>query len=370
MKINRRKLLDAVKNCAKAALKVTTMEVFQSTSIESDGKHLVFSAINPELTVKQYVSIDEPAGDEEFKSMVFDTATLLAAINKLTTEPLILMFGNNQLVIKAGRTKVKINALSDVIFDSDSSDAVVSQVSYDMYRDIMDVYHATSSGKNDPRMNSFYLEFSANDGYSITALDGFRISRRTNNFDASKIAGSFIVPSKAFIDAAEMVSNKGNDNVTIKVTGSDKKIELSDCDGNLVTTVAIVAGQYFNINKIVSGGSTSDGVKVSKRELLDALSACTIFSDIVRMEFTVDSITVASVDATKGETTADVEIRTGSLTPFTTGFNATYLKDALNAIPSEDVTLIVESKIAPVYITSDNLDQVLECIIPVRLDDC
>lgn len=355
MIIKKEGLLNAVRNCCKATNKTGVNDSFKSIFISGNEKEVMLYAFSPEMSVKE--AIDVPA-DSNFK-LAIDATLLFNAVSKLTSEEVKMEVSTEGILLKAGRMKINIPAMA-IPFIEPQSFNIVKEIEADLYEDLTEVVHALANASTDNKMRSVSIELS-DEGYSVTALDGYRISRRTCNMGAT--TSSFVALGKSFLEACSIVSNKGKDTVKISIAEAKDVIILS----NSTTEIAVktLNGGYFNISNIISACG-SEYLRVDKEIFMQAIDACSVFSDAVKMYFSNDNIVVKSFDGV-GKTEVEVEIKESSVKETEVGANANYIKQALNSLSGEDLYMYISGSKHPFFMTDSDLSIVMEVIVPINI---
>ncbi len=189
------------------------------------------------------------------------------------------------------------------------------------------------------------------DDFTVTSLDGHRISIRriklNQNYDAAKA----IVPGKALNELSKILSGGVYDEVIVYFSMNHIMFEFND---TLVVT-RLIDGDYFHVAQMLSEDYETK-ITVNRKNFLDCLDRSTIFVKdndkqplVLKIE---ENVLGLKIKTDLGTMDAEIAIRkTGN--DLMIGFNPKYLVDALRAIEDEEVTIYMSIPRSPCFIRDD-----------------
>ena len=189
------------------------------------------------------------------------------------------------------------------------------------------------------------------DDFTVTSLDGHRISIRriklNQNYDTAKA----IVPGKALNELSKILSGGVYDEVIVYFSMNHIMFEFND---TLVVT-RLIDGDYFHVAQMLSEDYETK-IIVNRKNFLDCLDRSTIFVKdndkqplVLKIE---ENVLGLKIKTDLGTMDAEIAIRkTGN--DLMIGFNPKYLVDALRAIEDEEVTIYMSIPRSPCFIRDD-----------------
>lgn len=191
---------------------------------------------------------------------------------------------------------------------------------------------------------------------TLAAADGFRLAVRIVELPQSGPDLSMIVPAKTLTEVARILPDSDEENVQINITPNGNQIYFAF--GKTEITSRLIEGQFPDYQRIIPADAKTH-VKLSTTDFLRATRAATVFardnSNIVRLECNppADSADLALGSVLVKSTSAEMGDNEGNLDATVQGadtqiaFNGRYLRDALEAIDTDQVVLQITGPSSP-----------------------
>jgi DNA polymerase III subunit beta len=233
---------------------------------------------------------------------------------------------------------------------------------------------AVTVGRDDtlPVMTAMRLEFTTK-SLTMLATDRYRLSLRELPFTSDVITDeiAILVPARNLSDVAKMIENSA-DSLVIGVgdQGSDGVFGLA-CGGRNMTQRLIGAENQYPKVRSIFRDSHDSAAEVSTSLLMDAVRRVALVAEArapVRLTFTSDALEVRAGAGANGAARETIPV-TMTGPDVSIAFNPGYLIDALNAVGSESVRILLEqpSKPAEFVPTGDGADMTYRHVVmPVR----
>jgi DNA polymerase III subunit beta len=189
----------------------------------------------------------------------------------------------------------------------------------------------------------------------LAAADGFRLAVRTVELPEGPEL-QLIVPARTLSEVARLLPSDESQEVTVSVTENQNQVRFAF--GKIEVTSRLIEGQFPDYQRIIPS-ETKTNVTISTTDFLRATRAAAVFardnSNIVRLECTppkqdaelaLGSVLVKSTSAEMGDNEGhlDASIQGEEMQ---IAFNGRYLRDALEAIESQQVTLQITGPSSP-----------------------
>lgn len=192
---------------------------------------------------------------------------------------------------------------------------------------------------------------------TLAAADGFRLAIRTLPLDdAGAPAVRLIVPAKALTELGRALPDTDDATVAVATTANRTQVLFTAGDVELVSR--LIEGQFPDYARIIPTEPKTTAT-LPTAELLRATKAATVFardnSMIVKLDFlpsavidgvSLGAVTVKATGAETGDTAAVLDARcTGEEQHV--AFNGRYLRDALEALGTDEVKLEIVGPALP-----------------------
>ena len=248
--------------------------------------------------------------------------------------------------------------------DSDYDDAV--KISQQKLAELIEqTVFAVSTNESRPVYMGSLFELDKN-RLTIISVDGYRLAlRRTETSGLEMRDVSFIVPGSVLQDVARLCA-KTDDEVRICLSGR----HVSFVMGNTVVVSRLLEGDFLNWRKTIPENFKYK-LGVDRGEMLSATDRVSLVVDEtvkspIRLIFGDGSIDFRCTTALG--TARDICTCTGDGGNTEIGFNGRYLRDALRAAPSDELTVCINTGSAPcVIVPADGSDEFTYMVLPVRL---
>ena len=200
---------------------------------------------------------------------------------------------------------------------------------------------------------------------TVVSVDGYRLALRRAEVNGKTQSASFIVPGSVLQDVARLCS-KGEDPVMIDLG----ERHVSFTIGDTVVVSRLLEGEFINYRKTIPENFKYK-LGVNRGEMLSATDRVSLVVDEtvkspIRLVFSDSSIDFRC--GTALGTARDVCPCEGNGGDTEIGFNGRYLRDALRAAPTDELTVCINTGSAPcVIVPADGSDEFVYMVLPVRL---
>lgn len=191
---------------------------------------------------------------------------------------------------------------------------------------------------------------------TLAAADGFRLAVRTVELSQAGADITMIVPARALVEVARLVSTEEGQEVRVASTASGNQVLFAF--GQTELTSRVIEGQFPDYQRIIPA-STKTTVILGTGDFLRATRAASVFardnSNIVRLECApaepgaasaLGRVMVKSTSAEMGDNEGHLDASVnGEETQI--AFNGKYLRDALEAVETPQVALQISGPSSP-----------------------
>ena len=272
---------------------------------------------------------------------------------------------DKQLTVKCGKIKSKFSTYDTELFPEtntnppDEAKLLVNAKSVDLEKTVKQVMFACSKSNPSKPVHEGLMFESDGQVLNIVACDGYRMAwQKISNSNEFKIVLDKEALQKAFAIAEEDISIYENDKKSIIIKAGDYEICSKLYEAEKFVQYEKV---YPKTHKI--------SFKVNRNEILNCFNRLSLCISEKRkypavLEFNSETLNISTADekVNINETLSLTEINGNE--EIKIGANIDYMKEALKAASSDEVTFRMNSAGEAIAITDDSLKQI---ILPVRL---
>ena len=278
-----------------------------------------------------------------------------------------IIFDQERATLKSGRSRFTLSTLSATEFPS--IDALISPFEFDISQNVFKKLIDQTQfcmAQQDVRyyLNGLMLELSQ-DQIIAVATDGHRLAFCKADISLSpNETRQVIVPRKAVNEISRLLEDTDKE---IKVSLSENHIRIEFPD--VTFTSKLIDGKFPDYQQVIPQNATNE-VKSLRSTLHQAFNRTSVLSNEkyrgMRLQLSQNQLqaTVHNPEQDEAEEVIDVNY---SGDEFEIGFNVAYLLDALSAIKSEEVVmLLTDSNHSCLLFGSDDVESKY-VVMPMRL---
>ena len=336
-----------------------------------DGQ-LTVTASDSENVMRGTLNLENCEGEGDF---AVNNHTILDAVKELPEQPL-------SLDVDMGEMKIYITyqngSYNFPILNADeypkaqtvSENATTITIDAGILSDNVNrSLFATAQDELRPVMNGIYFDLQA-DSLAIVASDGHKLVRNKNFMIKSDIPASFILPKKPATLLKNVLSKDGGD---VVIRFDDRSADISFAEGNL--SCRLIEGKYPNYNSVIPQDNPNQ-VTIDRKSLIGALRRVLPFasdsSQLIRFHVAAGLLELRAEDidfATSAKESVTCEYGGN---PMDIGFKGSSMREILNNLESEDVTIqLADPSRAGIIIpgAQPENEDILMLIMPMLLND-
>lgn len=274
--------------------------------------------------------------------------------------------------LRAGRSRFALNTLPAA--DYPPMDSVETQVDVSLARqDLRQLIERThfAMANQDVRyyLNGLLFEFQDRKLRAV-ATDGHRLAQAELELaeTVGEEARQCILPRKGVLELLRLLQGASEGDVGLKLGGSSLQAAI---DG-VTFTSRLVEGKFPDYNRVIPREDQCDRqVEADREQMRRTLQRVAVLTNekhrTMRLSFSAETLHVAANNTDQEEAEDEVDVQfTGEALDI--GFNSDYLIDALGAIPSERVTMLMSDASSSCLLTPKEDDGSCRYVVmPMRL---
>ncbi len=358
-------LLSAITRTSWAVSSKSTIPIMEGLLIDASDDKITLTGYD----LSTGIQVTVPANVQEEGKVVIN-ARMFADIIRLLPDELVTFMASDNMFAIITCANVRHDVICLSANDYPALPEVESKYSLslsqrDLKMMISQTIFAISGDESKPVHTGSMFDVEK-DKLTVVSVDGFRLSYRSAEIknDSVEEKFSFVVPG-ATLKEVEKLCGDSDDEIFICV--GKKHITFSSNGAVIISR--ILEGDFLNYkNAVPKGGSFK--VRVNRRDLITVIDRVSILineriKNPIRLNFEEKELHISCV--TPLGRSKDQCALLGEAEKLEIGFNNKYLLDALRACPHDDVSLELNTHVAPIIITPPESDEYLHLILPVRL---
>jgi len=200
----------------------------------------------------------------------------------------------------------------------------------------------------------------------MVATDGHRLSMVDRQVAGFSMAGGVIIPRKGLAELRKLLDQAGENEAQLVMDGQLAWLRR----GATELSMRLVEGEFPDYKGVIPSQSRYE-IRVGRDTLLSAMRRAAIFSNEkyhgVKLAFAEGTLTVSSTSPDLGEASETLDIAFNGA-EFSIGFNALYIQQVLNIIPSEsEAVLGLSDEVTAGIITTPSDSEFQYVVMPMRL---
>lgn len=202
----------------------------------------------------------------------------------------------------------------------------------------------------------------AADGLQLVATDGHRLCLSTSGSMGVGLPSSeCILPHGAAAELKKLCAGDGE----IAVTVGEHQISFQD--GDTVLMSRLIDAQFPDYRQVIPKDHTEPAVIEldAYRAALRRVALLSSDTRLVEHHLSAGTLRLKALDPNLGESAEPLEIENSRAV--STGFNAKYILDALNALDADQLDLMVSDSLSPGLLRAHGDDSALFVVMPMRL---
>jgi DNA polymerase III subunit beta len=225
---------------------------------------------------------------------------------------------------------------------------------------------AVSPDETRYNLSGVYVECPSPDTVRMAATDGHRLSMIDRPAPGFSMQTGAILPRKGLNELRRLLDSGVEGNVILSVEAQLAWL----LQGNTEISMRRVEGEFPDYRGVIPKDSKYR-ISIGRDALLSAIKRAAIFSSEryhgVRLALTPGSLTVSSTSPELGEASETVDVDFAG-EEFSVGFNASYLMQAVTAVPAQgEVLLGLTDEVSPGVLTTPTDSAYLYVVMPMRL---
>ncbi|WP_056974184.1 DNA polymerase III subunit beta [Holzapfeliella floricola] len=370
--IDRNKFINHLNHVMRAISSKTTIPILTGIKLELSTEGLILTGSNSDISIKSTVIKDTELQIQSEGNIVLPARFFSEIVKKLPESIFTFEVKENlQTVIKSGSSEFLINGL-----DADNyprlpqvSKNLQFELNGKMLRNLINQTNfAVSTQESRPILTGVHFVISNNQVKAV-ATDSHRLSQRILQIEnGPDNILDFIIPGKSLTELSRILSDV-DDNIQIQMSENQILFTI----GNLSFYSRLLEGTYPETDRLLPDSSTTD-ITFNSSKIFSALERASLLThesrnNVVRLVINPELHQVVlygnSPEVGNVEEILNVDTLVGESLEIS--FNPDYLKSALRAFKTDQITMKFTQPLRPfTVVPKENDGQFVQLITPVR----
>jgi len=373
-RIARSALVDAVSQVSKAVSTRTTIPILTGIKVTAEEEGILFTGSNADLTIQVRVPLREEDKEivhlERIGNTVLPGRIIGELVRKLPEDEVEWEVDERRVApICSGQARFQLNAMDPEEYPrlpelvEDRKFSLPADLLQTMIRQT--VFAVSTSEARGVLMGVLWqLEGGR---LRLVATDSHRLSRREAEVEAPEglTLANVIVPGKSLSEVGKILADRSG---WVDIVVSDNQLLIETTHLKFFTR--LLSGNYPDTDRVIPRGGRTELV-LSTKELLESVDRASLISrdgrdNVIKWVVSDDGrVEVSSAAQDVGSVTEEVSARVSG-EPMSISFNARYMIEALRAVDSEEIRILLTGPMTPFSIRPVDSDDSLHLIVPIR----
>ena len=364
------KLLKAINSVVKAASSRTTMPILEGILIQTNDQEIKLTTYDLELGIEYVIDCDV----EEQGNTVVNAIMFSEIIRKLPDADIKLTLNEKDLlVIECQGSLYKLSTMNPLEFPELPEIDIENSVELDqntLKSMIRKTIFAVSMEENRPIFTGCLFEILDNK-INVVAVDGFRLSLKSNFLEKNVSKFSAVIPGKTLNEVNKIISDSF-DTIKLSISKNQALFEMENC--KIVTR--LLDGEFLKYENVIPK-NWETRIRVNKKDLQECFERVSLISMSslekerkypVKVSVEIGKAVISCTNQA-GDAKEEILVTTEGKN-IEAGFNPKYFLDALKVIDDEEIFVDFGSSISPCIIRPVDEDgSYLYMILPIKIQD-
>lgn len=366
-KINKKEFYDSLAIAARAISSFSPLPSFSGIKIEAFKDYLILTGSDSDISIQTTIekNDDNLLDISDMGSIVIEAKYILEVVRKIDTDELQFeLIDGSSTKISGKSAEFKINGMKSSEYPNIdfSKPSKVFPIEKEQLKNlILKTSFATSDKETKPVLTGVNFAYENNE-LTLIATDSYRLARRKEKMK-SDLSFNITIPAKSLQEVVKTLES----NTEVEVAISDKKAQFI-MDQTIIQT-RLIDGVYPETSRLIP--NHFDFVwEIGTHELLSAIDRASFIKNdgisIIKFSLSEKECIISSRAIEVGSSTEVLNSGEFKGEPLEINCNGKYVFEAIRAIGGDMVTFSLSGEMKPFVITSNEDENILQLVLPVR----
>lgn len=366
--VNKENLMKALSTSLRAVSLKATLPILSNICFITEGSNKVrLSSTNLEMGINY--ALDSKV--EREGSLSVPGRVLYEYVSSLPDQGITLDSAEETLKITSSSGEATISGIASSEFPPVpvlTGEATLFLDPKEFQKAVAQVAFSASTDTSRAVLSGILLQFNA-DNVVMVATDGYRLSEKVWQREVG-VSEKVIIPAKSLYEISRVVAESFVEGEELRVEINKEKNQVLFGLDRVSMATRILDGQYPNYTQIIPQNFVTR-VLVDSTAFSNALKTASVLAkdlgSVIKIKFSpTGDITFSSSTNQLGSSTTQIKASVEG-EELLTAFNQRFITEALNVIPSTQLSLELSSATHPLVIKGVGESSYLHLIMPVRI---
>jgi DNA polymerase-3 subunit beta len=344
----------------------TTIPILANVLIQTGGDGIVVAATDQEIAVRRQCT----AAVKKKGTITVGARKLYEMVREIPEGDVrVRQQDNNWIEVSAGKSRFRVVGLDPREFPAmpePPADGASVRVGGDTLTQMIEyTLFAVSGDETRVNLNGIHVEATPEGRLRFVATDGHRLALVTRGVDHLALPAAVTIPRKAVLELRKVLET-GEDPIELTIQGGVAHASR----GRVQMSMRLVEGEFPDYNQVIPKKSERHAT-IDAVALHAALRRVSVVSSErtrgVRLQLDGQKLELTTINPDVGEAAEEIDIEYDG-SPVGVGFNARYLIDVLQVLPSDKpIELGLNDEVSPGVLRSVGDSDYCYIVMPMRL---
>lgn len=368
LSIKKEILLENLNYVSKAISSKNIIPVLSGVKMELMKEGLFLTCSDDDITIETTIDKKNIDKIEEVGSIIVPGRYFIDIVRKIPNDLIKIETDGLRIVIYTDNAEYNLNGMNSNEFPNRNLETIKNPIIINkriIKNIISQTSFAASNQESRPILTGINFKINGN-VLECIATDSYRLAKKLVTLNESVDNEiNIVIPSRNLIELSKIL-NDDDKNVEIHIFSNNILFKFD----NILFQSRLLNGTYPDTSKLI----TEDNILIITTKLndlydvIDRASLLTSEKDknVIKMETNKDELIVSSISQEIGKIEERMKVIKSNDTEIKIAYSSKYMMDALRALESENVAIMLNGEIKPIIIKDPNNNNLIQLVLPIK----
>jgi len=367
LKIKKEILLEGLNSVSKAMSNKNIIPILSGIKFELKQNKLLLTGSDDDITIQYQIEKNNINKIEKEGKVVIPGKYILDIIKKIPNDLINIETDGLKIIIKTPTAIYNLNGMDADEYPSQNLETTKKPIilNKNIIKNIINqTVFAISNQESRPILTGINIKIQENILEAI-ATDSYRLSKKIINLDKNiEEQINIVIPGRNLLELIKLIEDN-NSNLEIHIF-TNKILFKFD---NILFQSRLLNGTYPNVDTLIPNNSNIQ-ISTNLKNLYDAIDRASLLSDSdknkVNLKTNNNEIIIICDSEEVGKIEERIDIKTTITEKIKISFNSRYMLEALKALQSKEVLILLQNESKPIILKNPNNDNLIQLILPIK----
>ncbi len=368
LSIKKEILTESLNQVSKAISTKNIIPVLSGIKFNLTMEGLFLTCSDDDITIEVFIDKKDINEIEEVGSIVIPGKYFIDIVRKIPSDIIKLETDGLRIVLYTNNAEYNLNGINANEFPNRDLDTIKTPIYINkkIFKNIINqTAFAASLQESRPILTGINFNIKENILECI-ATDSYRLSKKTITLnEVIEHEVNIVIPSKNLIELTKIIDDE-DENIEMHIFSNTILFKFN----NILFQSRLLNGTYPDTSKLISEECLLQ-ITSNLNELYNVIDRASLLTsekekNIVKMETTNNELIISSVSQEIGKIEERMKVEKSNETEVKIAFSSKYMMDALRALKSENVILLLNGEIKPIIIKTPNNENLIQLVLPIK----